>query len=254
MRENCSALYPNEFAPHQIGDYTDTCSIRLDDEVCQFHEWAQTTPKHGGCRCMSLYQARFLTWMARSMKAKRVLELGSPAGFSLLMWSHAISLDGTAMGLTQAQGPSATSSGVARERLTKLHRKNVEMLECDITSMLSRLDTSKPYDIIFISGSKSTCEAYLQTILSKSKPGTRNRLLRSGGLIVTDTAPQTPAAKRMGEAGSLSSAYTQEFDAWSKYGSSQESVDSSWKMNANPRIETIWMPLLDGLDMGKLLD
>lgn len=70
MRENYSTLYPNELIAQSVTDYADEYSLQLDKEVCMHHEWVLATQKQACC-IMSLFQARFLTWMARSMAAQR---------------------------------------------------------------------------------------------------------------------------------------------------------------------------------------
>ena len=58
--------------------------------------------------------------------------------------------------------------------------------EKEQTKRLSALSPAEPYDLIFIDANKSGYPMYLETILSRSKPGNPSRLLRSGGLILAD--------------------------------------------------------------------
>lgn len=95
---------------------------------------------------------------------------------------------------------------------------------------------------------------YLDIILSKSKPGQANRLLKPGGLIladnvlrraiVADATPTNPhfaeSTKRHGEEQTL--AMVQKVHEYN-----DKAVD-------NPRLETFLMPLFDGLGMTRLLD
>lgn len=120
-------------------------------------------------------------------------------------------------------------------------------------SRLPSLRADKPYDIIFISAHKSACPAYFQAILDKSRPGNRNRLLRSGGLIVVDNTMRPEQTVQ-----------TTEFSATSymEFGQTESQVRNETEqlggfariMHANRRIEAIFMPLFEGLTMGRLID
>lgn len=51
---------------------------------------------------------------------------------------------------------------------------------------LSTLNPEEPYDLIFIDAQKSGYPSYLRDILAGSQPGSTNRLLRPGGIIIAD--------------------------------------------------------------------
>lgn len=48
------------------------------------------------------------------------------------------------------------------------------------------MNPSAPYDIVFLDADKTGYSNYLSIILAKSQPGSKDRLLRPGGLIVAD--------------------------------------------------------------------
>lgn len=101
---------------------------------------------------------------------------------------------------------------------------------------------------------KDAYPAYLDIILSKSKPGQTHRLLKPGGLIladnvlrraiVADATPTNPHfvdwVKRLGEE--------------QTHALVEKVLEYNDKAAANPRLETFLMPLFDGLGMTRLVD
>lgn len=70
MRENCTTLYPNEEVAQKVSIYADAHSLGLPNEVTEYHKWVLETQERS-YYTISLLEARFLTWLARSIGAKR---------------------------------------------------------------------------------------------------------------------------------------------------------------------------------------
>lgn len=116
------------------------------------------------------------------------------------------------------------------------------------------METSEPFDLIFLDANKDAYPKYLDIILEKSRPGQTNRLLKPGGLIVADNvlrraivADPTPSnpqyvvdVKRHGQEGS---------EAFVK--ALREFND---KLVGEPRVEAFLLPFFDGLGLGRLVD
>ena len=123
------------------------------------------------------------------------------------------------------------------------------------TSIL-KLNPAEPYDLIFIDAQKSGYPAYLAHILAQSSPGSTNRLLRPGGLIVADNvlrraivaddSADNPAAEERVQA-RLKSEYAGDRDIEFI----REYNDSVVK---SERLESFLMPLYDGLSIARLVD
>lgn len=71
-------------------------------------------------------------------------------------------------------------------RLT--HQTNARNDLLTLAASLETMTPVEPYDLIFLDAQKSGYPTYLSTILSRSQPGSTNRLLRPGGLIIADNA------------------------------------------------------------------
>lgn len=112
-----------------------------------------------------------------------------------------------------------------------------------------------PYDIIFIDAKKSDYPKYLETILASSKKGTKNRLVREGGLIIGDNV------LRCGFVADASDS-----NPWRKYDFgpqrreywNSDDILELRKYNENvkknDRLESWLCPLWDGVNMSRLLD
>lgn len=119
---------------------------------------------------------------------------------------------------------------------------------------LEALEPSEPFDVIFLDANKEAYPKYLDIILAKSKPGQTQRLLKPGGLILADNilrraivADDTPAnpnyegdVKRNGK---------------EKLTAIIEKLrEFNDKMVNEARLETVLLPLFDGLGMARLVD
>jgi predicted O-methyltransferase YrrM len=178
-----------------------------------------------------------------------VLDVGSGAGFfTAAMWAYAVDRRGAVTVIE----PSTDSMAPAREQLARLSRNNLNILNGDVLHLLPSLGADKPYDIVFIDGERADNQKYLQAILKASKPGARQRILRRGGLIVVDDTPQP----RLDEGVETSYEHVEECSRTENYFlKSPSGTDSLGQiMHGNSRIETVLMPLVKGLVMGRLID
>ncbi|KAG5984677.1 hypothetical protein E4U55_003758 [Claviceps digitariae] len=248
MPKNTTTLYPNEHVGLKVSEYADNHSVPLSTALIQYHEWVNSS-QPDAYFAIPLLEARVLLWLARLVNAKRVLEIGSFVGFSLAAWAEAVGQDGSVTGLEQ----SAEYTQLAREKLQTYGFNNVEILVGDALESISHLQPQHPYDIVFIDAKKSEYSAYVQAMLEKSQPGQPNRLLRPGALIigdnvlraglVADSSEKNPASAR-------SSVVTVNWE-WSYIACLDE---FNKMMHTHPRIETVLLPVLDGLCLGRLLD
>lgn len=116
-----------------------------------------------------------------------------------------------------------------------------------ICCSLPQLGPKEPYDIVFIDADKTGYPGYLKQLLSGSQPGSANRLLRPGALIITDNV--------------LRRGLVADNAALSADGVSQSSKDAVLAVRefndlviSNSRLETFLVPLWDGLNLTRLID
>jgi hypothetical protein len=170
--------------------------------------------------------------------------------------------------------------------LTDPHR----WLIVPLRNRLKKLRPEEPYDLIFIDAQKSGYPTYLSTILAKSPSGGGSgpRLLRAGGLIVADNALQrglvadpsddnpwaavrraeyesAAAAEGKGGAASVAPAVPAQdlrVHGVRGYGKSEYARsddlrfldDFNRALGASDRLESLMLPLWDGLALARLLD
>ncbi|KAG6122358.1 hypothetical protein E4U13_002515 [Claviceps humidiphila] len=248
MKEICTKLFPNEHVGQKVSEYSDRHSVPLCPALIEYHEWVQKTQP---CAffTISLLESRMLLWLARLVGAKRVLEIGAFVGFSVAAWAEAVGGDGRVTGLEQ----SPEYARFAREQLARYGWKNAEILVGDALETMSRLELQDPYDIIFIDAKKSEYPGYLNSILEKSQPGQKNRMLRPGGLIVGDNVLREGLVADASEKNPATETVPKETVNWDS--ASIARLDEFNKaMHENPRIEAVLLPLFDGLAIGRLLD
>jgi predicted O-methyltransferase YrrM len=112
---------------------------------------------------------------------------------------------------------------------------------------LPKLNHSEPYDLVFIDADKTGYPGYLQQLLELSKPGSSNRLLRPGALIVSDNV------LRRGLVADDKALGGDELP-----GDQVESVLAIREFNdmalKSSRLETFVLPLWDGVNISRLVD
>ncbi|TAQ86628.1 hypothetical protein B7494_g5040 [Chlorociboria aeruginascens] len=254
MKENYThlSLYPNNEVGISVGDYAFGHSTKLPQHITDHHAWGVSSQEKADYMISPL-QAQFLVWMAKATGAKRILEIGTFIGFSTLGWSHAV---GEAGHVTTLEF-SAEYASIAQETFAKNHIKNIDVIVGDAKESLKTLaiNLTEPYDLIFIDADKTSYPTYLSLILTLSAASSSTtRVLKPGGIIladnilrrglVADTSSANPWADASRQAGKSS---------W-KQGDVEALRDFNDMMIGSERIETILLPLFDGVGMGRLID
>ena len=137
---------------------------RLEEETYEKLEIPQMTTGR--------IEARFLKLLARLVGAKRILEIGTFAGYSALSMAEALPEDGEL--ITCEIDPEAI---VFAKRYFDLspHGKKIALLEGAALDSLKSI--SGPFDMAFIDADKENYSNYYETILP---------MIRYGGLIAVD--------------------------------------------------------------------
>jgi len=124
-------------------------------------------------------QGKFLHLLARSIGAKKILEIGTLGGYSTAWFARAVPEDGTVT--TLDIDPDCVR--VATENLTTgglIHKVNI--ISGQATENLKTLSpTPTPFDLVFIDADKQNNAVYFEQA---------KRLVRKGGVIIVDNVVQ----------------------------------------------------------------
>lgn len=123
-------------------------------------------------------QGRMLQVLARAIGARRILEIGTLAGYSAIWLARALPADGRL--ITLELDPERAQ--IARENLARANlSEKSEILVGPAADSLDALVRAKPapFDMIFIDADKQSCPLYMTHSLA---------LARTGTVIVVDNA------------------------------------------------------------------
>ena len=134
-------------------------------------------------------QGKFLSLLARSCRAKRILEIGTLGGYSTIWLARALPLDGRLITLELDPKHAA----VARENLDRAGFK--ETVEVRVGPALQSLEVlvaskAEPFDLIFIDADKSNIPAYVEWSLKLARVGSliiADNVVRNGGIVDADS-------------------------------------------------------------------
>lgn len=126
----------------------------------------------------------------------------------------------------------------------------VRALRIDFHRSLKSLHTRNlpSFDLVFLDADKTSYVAYLELILALSQPGSTNRLLRAGGIIMADNVLRYGLVADASEA-----------NPWHNHGENttmecQILDEFNKKMKSDKRLEALLMPVFDGLGLARLVD
>ncbi|KMQ46471.1 hypothetical protein A7C99_0308 [Trichophyton rubrum] len=251
MKEDAPILYPNQQVGERVGTYSKEHSTGIPKHIIEYHEHVRETMPDTANYMISISQAQAMCFLAKTVGAKRILEVGVYVGLSSLVWSTAVGPEGKITGLEF----DSNFAKLAEEAFEKYGVKNVEVVVGDALETLPALTPTEPYDMIFIDAQKRGYPKYLETILKCSQPGSQNRLLRPGGLIIGDNTLRCGFV-----------ADDSEDNPWRQYNWGEhrreywksEDITSLRAYNdailKSDRLENWLCPLWDGVNITRLLD
>lgn len=119
-------------------------------------------------------QGRLLNLLARLLKARRIVEIGTLTGYSGIWLARALPADGRLITLEQNPNHAA----LAREAFARAGvADRVQVLEGVALDTLANLRLDAPLDMVFIDADKASNRAYFDWAWPRVRPG---------GLIVVD--------------------------------------------------------------------
>lgn len=140
-------------------------------------------------------QGAFLQLVVRMTRAKRILEIGTLAGYSTIWMARGLEGDGKIV--TVEYDPKHAE--VARNNFRKANVEDVvELREGSALEVLSDLREQRvpPFDVVFIDADKQSNPLYLEESLELSKPGTviiGDNVVRNGS--ITDPSDESASGE-----------------------------------------------------------
>ena len=166
------------------------------------------------------FEGYLLGWLVRLVGAKKIVEIGTLAGYSGTWMARSLPEDGKLYSVEK----SSKHAGVARKNfdLAGLSER-VEVVQGDALQILSKLTANGPFDMVFVDANKDQYPDYLAWSIDNLRIGgivTAHNAFRSGEIF----DPQTDNDKGMAQF-------------------SQSLAD-------DPRMDSIIIPMGDGLAVG----
>jgi caffeoyl-CoA O-methyltransferase len=161
-------------------------------------------------------EGKLLHVMALLCNAKRILEIGTLAGYSTIWMARALPPDGTI--ITIEFDPA--HADVARANFARANlRHRIDLRVGRALDVLPQLQAERvpPFDLIFIDADKPPYAEYFQWALKLARPGTliiADNVIRSGAVLDDDNADEkVDGARRFNEllskTGTVAAAITQ---------------------------------------------
>lgn len=144
---------------------------------------------------VSANQGKFLQLLARTCNAKRILEIGTLAGYSTIWMARALPENGKLITLEY----SPLHASVAQKNIDRAGVKNkVEIRTGKGLDLLPELvkENTAPFDMIFIDADKPPYTEYFEWSLKLSRPGTlivADNVIRDGKVLLKESPDEMVA-------------------------------------------------------------
>ncbi|KAI5776380.1 O-methyltransferase-domain-containing protein [Geopyxis carbonaria] len=236
-----SDLFPNAECNTAVHEYCEATSTPLAPHIAQHRADTLAFCATSGAEPMmmvSAIQAQTLHFLAKLVQAKRILEIGCFTGFSSLAWEDAIKgQPGAEVVTLDLAGTKTTEFAKATFKKTGTDGV-IKMIEGDAQDSL--LTLTGTFNLIFIDVNKDGYIGCLEKILSRN-------LLAPNGLIIADNAlfhgllttkaHLHPLYKR--QASVDQAMHIDRFNKW---------------VLENERLESVILPMFDGLNLIRVKD
>jgi predicted O-methyltransferase YrrM len=137
-------------------------------------------------------QGKLLHLLARSIDARRILEIGTLGGYSAIWLARALPPDGSLVTLeSDPRNADVAVANIARAGFAQL--VDVRVAPALETLPLLAAESSQPFDFVFIDADKWHTPDYFEWALQLARPGAlivADNVIRDGGLV--DEANDTP--------------------------------------------------------------
>jgi caffeoyl-CoA O-methyltransferase len=208
----------NDFTRAKLDDYVSELYVREDDVLQSIGPEAEKQ----GLPAISVrpFEGRLLQFLVYMTGAKKVVEIGTLAGYSGTWIARALPADGKLYTLEK----SSKHAAVSRANFERAGVSGkIELLEGDAADSLKKLASKAPFDLVFIDADKESYPFYLDWAVDHLRPGgtvAAHNAFRSGKIF----SPTDDADRAM--------------DAFNR------------SLAANPRLESTILAIGDGMAVG----
>jgi caffeoyl-CoA O-methyltransferase len=202
----------------KLTEYAANLSAHEDDVL----RWIEAETERNEMPTINVqpFDGRLLQFLMRAVGARKVVEIGTLAGYSAVWLARALPTDGKLFTLEKS-GKHAQVARASFER-AGLDGK-VELLEGPALDSLKRLQSQAPFDFVFIDANKDGYPVYLDWAVENLRPGgmvAAHNAFRSGSVL----APESDEDRLMAE------------------------FNRAWIANA--RLDSLILPVGDGMAVG----
>jgi caffeoyl-CoA O-methyltransferase len=157
-----------------------------EDEVLT---WIQAEADRNGLPQISIrpHEGRLLQILMKALVARKVLEIGTLAGYSTVWLARALPVDGKLITLEK----SSKHAEVARTSIDRAGLdKKVTIWEGNAADLLEKARMQAPFDFIFIDADKTSYVNYLEWAAENLRPGgmvTAHNAYRGGRILAPES-------------------------------------------------------------------
>lgn len=165
----------------QLDGYVTDLYAQEDDTL----RWIQQEANRHELPTISLkpFEGRLMQFLVGLVGAKKIVEIGTLAGYSGVWMARALPADGKLYTLEK----SSKHAQVARASFQRAGVVNkVEILEGDARESLRKLSAKGPFDLVFIDADKASYPDYLAWAVDNLRPGglvTAHNAFRGGSIL-----------------------------------------------------------------------
>lgn len=145
-------------------------------------------------------QGKLLQVLAKACGAKRILEVGTLAGYSTIWLARALPEDGQLISLEYDE----KHAGVARQNITRAGLDGIaEVRTGAALDLLPQLVSEAPFDMVFIDADKPPYKEYFEWALKLTRPGSiivADNVIREGRVLQEGGDAAAVGARRFNEA------------------------------------------------------
>ena len=151
---------------------------------------------------VSAPQGKFLMLLAQTVGARRILEIGTLAGYSAIWLAQALPPGGRLVTLeVDRMHASVARENIARAGLSPVVEVRVGPALETLTSLVET--AAAPFDFIFIDADKPSYPLYLPLAVALSRPGTvivADNVVRKGAVVNADSSdPRVQGVRQFNE-------------------------------------------------------